>query len=161
MANVNRIVGQNTYEVKVPVAANVKVEVGDNVFKDAAGNAIPASGVTWDTSADKTVSTNRSAYLGISMSQHQATELASTISVATEGFARIPTSGLTLASQVSNSWTIPKDAGGNYLANQLMSISGTTTGTLFTQLESLPTGAPSLTPVKVRFHGATSRNVFV
>lgn len=156
MANVQRAVGQNLYSVEMPVAANVKVEVGDLIYKAANSvNAVPASGVTWDTSADKTSALNRLSFIGVSQSQHLDTEAASTILVATEGYFRFPSSGVSAATGVGVTYGPVKDAGGNYLANQLLAVASTS-GAICKLVNAIPTGMGNNGSLKVRMFGTTS-----
>jgi hypothetical protein len=133
VSGVNRIVREDTYSLQVPVAANIQISRGDFVFKTAAGYAVPASGGGWSVSAEGSNAIIKSGFLGIAQEDHNSTDPASKILVATEGIARLQVSGQFNPTGVGEKIHLVKDAGGNYLSNQLVSLassSGTGIGVL-------------------------------
>lgn len=159
LSGVNRIVGEATYSVKLPVLANYEIHQGDLVFKTAAGYAQAASGLSWSASAEGMNNAIKSGFVGIAQEDHGPTDAAGFILVATEGVARLITSGAFPATGVGVKIHPVKDAGGNYLSNKMISIasaSGTGIGRLS---ETLTSAVSDQGLVKVRFWGVTATDI--
>lgn len=162
MANVNRIIGEATHSITVPVLAT-KVEIGDLIYLNAAGtSAVPASSVSWSLlgkkDADETAAVNRSKFLGVSESAALAATTSGNIRVATEGNFRIPSSGVTVAAPIGSYIAPVSGVGTLSFSNQLILAGGTasSSGSIGRLLEGVPAGLAAGTSLKVRLHGVTS-----
>lgn len=158
-SGINRIVREDTYSMQVPVLANIQISQGDFVFKTAAGFAIPATGVSWSISAEGSNAIIKSGFLGIAQEDHGATDPSGRILVASEGIARLQVSGTFPATGIGEKVHLVKDAGGNYLSNQLISIassSGTGIGVL---AQTLTAAVADGGTVLVRFWGKPATDI--
>ena len=151
MANVQRFVAGDADVVKVPIAANIKVEVGDFIFKNVNQKAIPASGVTQGASVNATITTNRRNFIGVSFSQHLATEGAGNILVGTNGFLRMDSSGVLAATGVGTFLTIASGVGA--LANQKVVIGTDPSGCIATLAEDLAVATTDGQRIKIKLVG--------
>ena len=138
MSNNQRAIGSDCQVVKMPVAANIKIEVGDFIFKNAAQNAIPASGLSVAyPSVNLAITAARRSFIGVSFDAHGATEGATNINVGTNGFYRFPSSGIQGATGVGAFVTIASGVGA--LANQKIVWNTDPSGSIATLAENTAT----------------------
>lgn len=162
MASLNRSVSSDNVAIKVPVQAGITVEIGDFIFKNAAGAAIPASGVTWvGPDAKDTVAVNKLSFLGVALDAHIASAPSGSILVGTDGMYRFPSSGVQTGQTVGGTWTIAMNTAQNGLLNQLVVPATSSSGGCIAHLAQALNGN-SITNnglVKLHIQGVTAQPV--
>jgi hypothetical protein len=136
--------------IKVPVAAGTMIQVGDMVYEDAGGNALPASSLAWGADLATTQGTFKGSFLGISRDQRLGTEpTAGYILVDTRGEAEMNIDALGAALQ-AGALLGPAKQAGNALENQEVAVAAAIGGAIGRLVERAPVGA---TTVLMEFRG--------
>lgn len=158
MSNVQRVMRGPANAGKVAIAANVKLEVGDLVYK-AGANAVPATGLTWSSSYDQTAGLEQGNFLGVSLDAHNTSEGATNVLVAQDCVAKFPISGAIGTAVAPGTLVSPVSYGADKLANQWIIVSGSTSGSIGRTVETIAAGTAAGTNVLVHLQGISYRDV--